>query len=189
MDVSAWADEQIVVHVREKDKELYSEIIARYKGKLSHYLRKFIRDPDELEDVLQGVFIKCYQNLYGFDEKKKFSSWVYRITHNEAINHIKKYSKPIVSIDDVECQLLDEKIDLGRSVDQGMLKSVVEGALSKMKKNYREPLLLYFFEQKSYEEISDILRIPTSTVGTLLMRGKKIIKEKLDSYAPTTRDN
>lgn len=184
MDVSASTDEQVVARVREKDKELYSEIIKRYKGKLSHYLRKFIRDPDELEDVLQAVFIKCYQNLYGFDEQKKFSSWIYRIAHNEAINHIKKYAKPIVSLEDVECQLFDKKLDVGRRVDQGILKKVVEEVLAKIKPKYREPLLLYFFEEKSYEEISDILRIPTSSVGTLLLRGKKIIKEYLNLYAP-----
>ncbi len=87
------ADEQLVGIIREEDKELYSEIIKRYNQKLSHYLRKFIYDPDGLEDVLQVVFIKAYRNLYGFNIKNRFSSWIYRIAHNEAINYLKKIAE------------------------------------------------------------------------------------------------
>lgn len=182
MNSTQLSDEQVVVAVRKENKELYSEIIQRYQSKLSHYLRKFIHDRDELEDVLQAVFIKAYENLYGFDEKRKFSSWIYRIAHNEAINHIKKHARVSVSIDEVGMILLDEKIDLPNGVDQEMLKRKMEDALSEMKEKYRTPLLLYFFEQKSYEEMSEILRIPISTVGTLMARGKKNLRKIFDEY-------
>lgn len=182
MNSTQLSDEQIVVTVRKENKEFYSEIIQRYHSKLSHYLRKFIHDGDELEDVLQAVFIKAYENLYGFDEKRKFSSWIYRIAHNEAINHIKKHARVSVSIDEIGMFLLDEKIDLQQGVDQGILKQKMEDALSEMKEKYRTPLVLYFFEQKSYEEMSEILRIPVSTVGTLIARGKKNLKKIFDEY-------
>lgn len=174
------SDEQLVVSVRQDDKNLFGEIIRRYERKLTHYLRKFIRDPDELEDVLQAVFIKSYQNLYGFDVHKKFSSWVYRIAHNEAINHLKKQSKRGISLDEFELQLIDEKIDLPTQVDLKLNKEKTEQALAHLKDKYREPIILYFFEQKSYEEISDILRVPVATVGTLLARGKQKLKTFLE---------
>ena len=179
MNLNKLTDEQLVVIILDKDQELYSEIIKRYQTKLSHYLRKFIYNPDELEDVLQVVFIKAYRNLYSFNVNKKFSSWIYRISHNEAINHLKKYAKERISLDDVEYKLIDEKIDLDEQVDRNLLKTEVEQLLSTLKIKYREPLILYFFEQKSYQEISDILHIPTSTVGTLILRGKKILKDNL----------
>ena len=75
-------------------------------------MRKFIYNNDELEDILQVVFIKAYKNLYGFNTKKKFSSWIYRIAHNEAVNHLKKYSKERISLDDIEYKIIDKKIDL-----------------------------------------------------------------------------
>jgi len=174
------SDEQLIKVIREKDRELYSEIIKRYKTKLSHYLRKFICDADELEDILQDVFIKAYRNLHGFDIKKKFSSWIYRIAHNEAVNYLKKNSKIKISLDEVEYKIVDEKIDLNGHIDKVFLKKEIGKYLESIKLKYREPLILFYFEQKSYEEISDILRIPTSTVGTLISRGKKIIKEKLE---------
>ncbi len=173
------SDEQLVVIVREQNPELYGEIIKRYQTKLSHYLRKFIKDADEIEDILQDVFIKAYKNLYGFDAKKKFSSWIYRITHNEAINYIKKNFRMGISLDDVEHKLFDEKIDLELSVDSGLDKRKIEQALLKIKNKYREPIILFFSEEKTYEEISDILRIPINTVGTFISRGKKELKELL----------
>lgn len=182
MNILELSDEQIVVGVRTKNKEWYSEIIRRYRTKLSHYLRKFISSPDELEDVLQVVFIKCYENLNGFDTKKKFSSWIYRIAHNEAVNNIKKHSRISVSLEDVEMVLADEKVHLSNAVDHEMLKQKTEEALSHMKDKYREAVILYFFEQKSYEEMSDILRVPVNTVGTLLSRGKKQLKEIFQKY-------
>ncbi len=182
MNFSEWSDEQIVVHVREQDKEVYGHIIRRYHIKLAHYLRKFIHDPDELEDVLQAVFIKAYENLYGFDEKRKFSSWVYRIAHNEAVNHIKKYARISVSLDEVESILVDEKMNIQKGIDQKLLQQEMEYALVHMKEKYREAIILFFFEQKSYEEMSEILRIPISTVGTLISRGKKQLKHVLEKY-------
>jgi len=173
-------DEQLVAVIREKDKELYGEIIRRYQVKLSHYLRKFIKNSDELEDVLQEVFIKAYRNLYDFDVGKRFSPWVYRIAHNEALNSIKKYRKESVSLDDQELEVIDESMDIDNQVDHALNKERIERALAKMKLKYREPLILYFFEQKTYEEIGDILRLPRNTVGSLISRGKKLLKEYLE---------
>lgn len=172
-------DEQLVAAVRENNKELYGEIIRRYQTKLTHYLRKFIRNADELEDVLQDVFIKTYRNLHGFNINRRFSPWIYRIAHNEALNHIKKYKKETISLDEWEWEIMDEKIDIKDNVDFKLVKAELEQELSTMKDKYREPLILYFFEQRSYEEISDILRIPRNTVGTLIMRGKNILKQLL----------
>jgi RNA polymerase sigma-70 factor (ECF subfamily) len=174
---SDFTDEQLILEIRENNKELYSEVIRRYQVKLSHYLKKFFRNQDELEDVLQEVFIKVYRNLYGFDIEKKFSSWIYRITHNEAVNHLKKNYKKNISLDEQEWEIVDEKFDLNDQIDNKQLREKVTGALMALKEKYREPLILYYFEQKSYEEISDILRLPRSTVGVLIMRGKEKLKD------------
>ena len=179
-DMQDLSDEQIIGKVLEDNKDIYIEIIKRYEKKLSHYLHKFISDQDEIEDVLQVVFIKTYKNLYGFDQNKKFSSWIYRIAHNEAVNYLKKKKASKICLDDVEYKLVDEKVDLNSGIDNNFLKKDIEKILGSLKLKYREPLILFFFEGKSYEEISDILRIPKNTVGTLILRGKKLIKEELE---------
>ncbi len=179
METRNLTDEQLVEKIRENNPQLYSEIIHRYQSKLSNYLRKFINHQDELEDVLQEVFIKVYKNLFGFDINKKFSSWIFRIAHNEAINNIRKRKKEILSLDDNEWQVIDEKINLEKELEEKINRKIIEKALLKIKSKYREVLILYFLEEKTYEEISEILRIPISTVGVLLLRGKKKLKKYL----------
>jgi RNA polymerase sigma-70 factor, ECF subfamily len=179
MDCRHLTDEQLVEKIRASDPELYSEIINRYQAKLSHYLKKFISHESELEDVLQEVFIKTYKNLYGFDIEKKFSSWIFRITHNEAINNIKKRKKELLILDEAEWQIIDEKMNLEKEVEREIDCELIEQALLKIKLKYREPLILFFLEEKSYEEISEILRIPVSTVGVLILRGKKKLQQYL----------
>lgn len=175
------SDEQIVEVVRLENKDLYGEIIKRYQHKLTHYLRKFIKSSDELEDVLQVVFVKAYQNLFSFNLRQKFSSWIYKIAHNEAINYLKKKSQhPQISLEKEEYQIIDQKINLNKEFDQSLLKIRIEKSLSQIKLKYREPLILFYFEEKSYEEISEILRIPKNTVGTLISRAKKTLKKNLN---------
>jgi RNA polymerase sigma-70 factor, ECF subfamily len=177
-DIAKLSDEEIVKIVREKDQELYSEIIRRFEAKLARYLRRFIVDSDETQDVLQEVFIKTFRNLYGFDLKRKFSSWIYRIAHNEALNHLKKNGRTI-SLSEQEYKIVDEKLDLKKEMETEADHTQINNTLDKLKEKYREPLILYFFEDKSYEEIGDILHLPTSTVGTLIARGKKQLRKKL----------
>ena len=172
-------DEELVGLIRAGDKDLYGEIVRRYQTKLTHYLRKFFVDQDRLEDVLQDVFIKTYHNLYGFDIQKTFSPWIYRIAHNEAVNQLKKYSKEVINLDDAEWEIVDKNIDLDGAVDREILSRSMQKVMVKMKTKYREPLILYFFEEKSYDEISEILRIPRTTVGVRIMRAKNILKEFL----------
>jgi RNA polymerase sigma-70 factor, ECF subfamily len=179
MNPAELSDEQIVKLCREKDKELYGEIIKRYGGKLSRYLRKFIGNEEDLNDALQEIFIKTYRYLYGFDVKKRFSPWIYRIAHNEAVNQIRRRHRDNVPLEDVEYKIIDEKNDVIGDLRRKVLKEDLERALADMKMKYREPLILFYFEQKSYEEIGEILRLPTGTVGTLISRGKKMLKEKL----------
>lgn len=174
------ADEQLVEIVRSKDQELYGEIIRRYQTKLVHYLKKFIHSEDELKDVMQDVFIKAFRNLYSFDISRRFSPWIYRIAHNEAINHSKKHWKESILLDENDWLFFEDKQDFIDNFDVTLTKSLIEKELTLIKDKYREPLILYFFEQKSYEEISEMLKIPKSTVGTLILRGKKILKENLE---------
>jgi len=181
-DSSNLTDEKLVEITRTQNHEMYSEIIRRYQQKLSHYLRKFVHNNDELEDVLQDVFIKTFRNLNAFDITKRFSPWIYRIAHNEAINFLNKHRKRTISLDQEELQIIDADADIKQSVDAVLNREAIENALSKLKANFRETLILYFFEQKTYEEISDILHMPISSVGTLIRRGKIQLKELLKKY-------
>ena len=173
-DLSKISDEKLTVYIREKDKEAFKEIIERYESKLLRYAEYLVGDQDRAADIVQETFIKSFVNLNGYNANKKFSSWIYRIAHNEAMSILRKNRKIIPMFENIE-------IDSGVNVEEDMIrKELVAHAnkcLGSMPIIYREPLSLYYLEDKSYEEISDILRIPTGTVGTRINRAKLLMKK------------
>ena len=185
-DFASISDEEIVKKVASGDKEFFAEIINRYEPKLARYSKKFLFGYDESADALQEVFIKTYINIKSFDTNKKFSSWIYRIAHNEFINIIKKNKTEPISVFDLDTiipfainrldsseseSVIKEKIEL-----ESMYKSI-EKNIKSLPVKYREPLILYIYEEKSYEEISEILQMPTSTVGVRINRAKSLLKQ------------
>ena len=168
------SDEQIVKNVRTKDKNLYAEIIHRYEKKLLRYALYLVNDEQLAADAVQEGFIKAYVNLHSFNAKMKFSSWLYRIVHNQAINLIHK-NKQHVSIE--EGLEIDSEINLEDDLIKKELKTHLHDCINQMPILYKEPLTLYFLEEKSYEEISDILRLPIGTVGTRINRAKHLVKK------------
>jgi RNA polymerase sigma-70 factor, ECF subfamily len=178
-------DNELVVIIREKDQERYGEIIERYQGKLFSYIYRLIGNRDEAQDLLQDVFIKAFRNLNSFDAERKFSSWIYRIAHNEAVNHIKRKSlKRFISWEDVvsvKDKLITSSVEDGADeawVKKEMRKEVSD-AVDKLPLKYKQVLLLRYFSDKSYEEISEILGRPVNTVGTLINRAKGKLKMRL----------
>lgn len=175
-NISALTDEEIVNLVITKDINIYAEIVKRYEQKLSRYVMRLINRKEETEDIVQNVFIKTYQNLRGFNKHLKFSSWIYRIAHNESVNMIKSsWLQKIVSLDNFFNLGKESKIE--EKLDQEQIQVLLKKCLRDLEPKYKEPLVLYYYEEKSYEEISDILRMPVKTVGVLLYRAKQKLKK------------
>jgi len=167
------SDEEIVEHIRKSDRELYSIIIKRYQEKLLRYANNLIKNEDKSRDAVQESFIKAFINLESFNTKKKFSSWIYRIVHNETLNIIKKYKLETPLLEDWD--FADEE-NIEENFDKNDTKEKVEKCLKQLPLIYIEPLSLYYIDEKSHEEISDILKIPMGTVATRINRAKKIMK-------------
>lgn len=154
----------------------------RYEDKLLRYIiriSKFSRE--DAEDVLQEVFIKTYFNLNGFDKELQFSSWIYRIAHNEAVSAIrKKVVRPSIALEVEDLVKFGDSFDMTKDMDNILDRKMIDEALSKLDEKYREVLVLRFLDEKDYTEIADILKKPVSTVGNLLLRGKKLFKEEYE---------
>jgi len=170
-----------------RDKAFFTHLVMRYEDKLDRYIRRLgVRTHEDREDVLQEIFIKVYRNLNDFDTTLSFSSWIYRIAHNEAISwYRKKNVRPEGHLVDDGHELLSYvptgESDVEQLFDESVNEKVVAAALDRLESKYKDPIILRFFEHKEYEEISDILKIPTGTVGTLIHRGKKRLRELVDS--------
>lgn len=174
-------DEQVVKLIQQGDKEKFSILIERYESKLSRYGRKFLSDKENIQDIVQDVFMNTYQNIQSFDTSLKFSSWIYRIAHNAFVNNLKKNSRNPLTLFDFDFDTL-----IGHSIhenpvlvehEQKEIKKMVDTGLSGLSPKYKEIIILYYLEELSYKEISDILKIPTSTVGVRIKRAKESLKE------------
>jgi RNA polymerase sigma-70 factor (ECF subfamily) len=166
-------DEEIVEKVRSNDRDLYAVIIDRYKNKLLRYAINLVHDNDKASHIVQDSLVKAYINLNGFNTKKKFSSWIYRIVHNESMNALKKYKSEVPMLEDFDFES-DENIS--NEFEQKETAIHVEKCLKSIPLIYSEPLSLYYLDEKSYEEIGDILRIPMGTVAIRMSRAKKLMK-------------
>ena len=179
-------DEAIVVRILH-DRSYFEVIVERFEEKLTRYVRRLgVHVHEDRQDLIQDIFIKVYKNLYGFDRNLSFSSWIYRIAHNEVISWYRKKSvRPeghmTSDIDELFIFIPDTNKNAEQLVDSVIDAKLLHNALQKLEAKYRDPIILRFFEYKEYEEISDILKIPIGTVGTLISRGKKRLQSNLES--------
>lgn len=167
-----------------KNEDFYGVLIERYQAKLTRYVRRISNfSDDDIEDILQNVFIKAYRNLNDFDRDLKFSSWIYRITHNEVISQFRKrQARPqnVIAVEDEKVvNRFSANINLEKDIDNDFLSKKIAEGLARVAPKYREILVLRFMEDKSYEEISNILKKPVSTVGTMLRRAKEKLKHQV----------
>ncbi len=175
------SDEELVISIVQGDKELFGELIDRYEPKFTRYVRRFTQQSEDVSDILQIVFIKAYTNLQSFDSSRSFNSWIYRIAHNECVNHLKKRGNEKVSFIDFDTffphPFAQEEADaLSLSRED---KEQLESSLSKISPKYREVLVLYYYDELSYQEIADVLHIPIATVGVRIKRGKDSLHKML----------
>lgn len=175
------SDEEIVVQIQKGKVDEYGLIIDRYQKKLFWYVKNLVNQADEeVEDLVEETLIKAYRNIQSFEKGKKFSSWIYRIAHNQAVDFIKKAKLKVTTIEDKEELIEKEEKLMEDLMIENEKKVMVAEAIGKLDIKYKEIVLLYFFEDKSYEEISDILHIPVNNVGVLLFRAKEKLKKKLE---------
>lgn len=172
-------DEEIVQKVVGGNKELFGELIDRYEEKLTRYVRRFTQQQDDVSDIIQVVFIKAYTNLQSFETSRSFNSWIYRIAHNESVTHLKKKGGEKVSFIDFDIFLPHPfaKETADKDVLQNEIKILLESSLSKLSPKYREVLVLYYYDDLSYQEIAEVLHIPIATVGVRIKRGKEALQK------------
>lgn len=167
-----------------KDREVFTYLVKRYETQLTRYIwRTGAKDHEEVKDILQESFVKIYINLNDYDPTLSFGAWIYRITHNETINYFRKQkNRPKTFIHENDLILFDmipDELDIVDEHTKKFEKKAILEALETVPQKYKDVLVLRFFEDKSYDEISDILEIPSGTVATYINRGKTALKEIL----------
>lgn len=183
-NIESKTDEEIVELIP-NDRDVFAILIHRYEDRLIRYVFRIGGgDKESVEDVVQNIFIKVYVNVQSFRKGQKFSSWIYGIAHNECIDYWRRNKKHTKISLDENLELAatiasEENIekDLFLKDDQVRIREVID----QLPIQYKEVLVLRYLEEKEYQEMSDILRKPVATIGTLLHRAKAQLKKLVDT--------
>lgn len=174
-------DKELVIAAKENPDE-FQAIVTRYWNRLFFYIRRMSYfSQEDIEDILQEVFIKIYKYLNDYDDKMAFSTWVYRIARNATIDEIRKRKTRPTTIwleDEDLLKVMKSSLNQERQYFNKDSIEKIKKIIMNMPDKYREVLFLRFIEEKSYEEIMDILRLPKGTIASLVNRGRKIILDE-----------
>lgn len=168
-----------LVEAAKADPDAFQWIVERYWDRLFGYVRRMSYfSQEDIEDVMQEVFIKVYRYLNDYDDAFAFSTWIYQITRNSVIDEIRKKNvRPVsMQLDDTEMlTMLRSSLDTHAEIINKDQMDGCKKIIDTLPLKYREALTLRFLEEKEYSEIMDIMQIPKGTVASLINRGRKML--------------
>jgi RNA polymerase sigma-70 factor (ECF subfamily) len=173
-------DEQLIAAYQAGDRNSFTQLVARYERELYHFLVRFLSDKAAAEDIFQETFLQIHQSAHDFDTQRRFRPWLFTIAANKARDLIRSNARrptnPLQASINGSDEESGEFLDLMRSSDESPdaplekreLRQKVQLTVTGMPENLREILLLSYFHQFPYKQISDILDIPLGTVKSRL---------------------
>lgn len=175
------SDDVQLVEAALRDRHAYAALVRRYEWVLGRYVRRLLgRHLQAADDVLQDVLIKAYVNLNDYDKSRPFGAWIYRIAHNEAISFLRRQRAGPQIVDSADARLILERVadhdNPEGTLQRSRTAEDVRKALAALDQRYRDVLVLRYLEERSYDEIADILEMPMGTVATLINRGLKQLR-------------
>lgn len=166
-------DLQVIAEVLSGNKQLYGKLITKYQKKLYNIALRITHNTDDALDITQESFLKTYYNLNKFDSNKTFLPWLIKITHNTALDHLKKRKKTI------DIEPLKNIIATKESSDKRLF---VEDILNKMPTDYQVIIELKHYQDLTYEQIASTLNMTVSAVKSKLFRARKQFQEMIRRY-------
>jgi RNA polymerase sigma-70 factor (ECF subfamily) len=182
-----FSDIELINRALSGDQQAYCDILKRYRAPLYNLLYRMVRDKMETEDLVQEAFIKAFGSLDTFNDEYAFSTWLYKIAINNCIDHFRKRKLKTFSldkpIDSQDGEIRREFPDATYQPDKALLSKekdkLIEEAIQSLPEKYRISIVLRHSEDKSYEEISEILKIPLGTVKARIFRAREMLKKQL----------
>ena len=178
-DHSHLDDRVVVAQIISGQKERFRLLVERHERAIHGMGMSFFRNPDDAADFTQEVFLKAYRNLSIFEGRARFSTWLYKIAYNTAINSVNR-KREYQSL--VEEDVIIDADTPERSYLRGIIKDAVYKAVQELPDRYRICVDLFFFYDQSYQEIEAITGYPVNTVKSHVHRAKKLLREKLEDF-------
>ncbi|WP_060205522.1 RNA polymerase sigma factor SigW [Sporosarcina koreensis] len=169
------------------DQDAFEEIVTMFQHRLYHVCYRMLGNSQEAEDIAQEAFVRAYVNIHTYDQKRKFSTWLFRIATNLCIDRIRK-KKPDYYLDATvpgtdglnmysqiaaQGDLPEEEVERMEEQDR------VQYEIGRLPEKYRTVIILRYMEELPLQEISDILELPLGTVKTRVHRGREALRKQM----------
>jgi RNA polymerase sigma-70 factor (ECF subfamily) len=192
VDYGKLSDQEVIEHARQGRESAFRELIGRYERPVFSLIYRLVRDRERAEDLSQDTFIKVLNHLDRYDPSYKFSSWIFKIAHNTALDHLRRREPETLSIDgsphartaaEVEATTLtpastdESPEDYASSRELGQ---EIEVAIGRLRAEYRTAIMLCHVEGRPYEEIAHIMDVPLGTVKTYIHRARNELRKQLE---------
>lgn len=190
-DPASATDQQVVERARAGREDAYRELLRRYDRPVFSLIYRMVRDRELAEDLAQETFVKVLNALDTYRPDFKFSSWIFKIANNAAIDHLRRRQLDTLSLDGAPEATTPDRVeattlqlsDRGESPLQELeareLGSAIEQAVGRLRPEYRACIILRHIEDRPYEEIAEILDLPLGTVKTYIHRARGELKQML----------
>jgi RNA polymerase sigma-70 factor (ECF subfamily) len=185
------SDPAVVVEARKGSEAAYRELLTRYERPVFSLIFRMVRDRETAEDLAQETFIKVLNNLDRYSPEFKFSSWLFKIANNLTIDHLRRRRVDTISIEGAPDAVTAESAratsiavaSISESpleeLESRELGTAIERAIGKLRPEYRACIMLRHVEDKSYEEIAEIVKLPLGTVKTYIHRARHELRTAL----------
>ena len=182
MEPARIEDARLVRETLAGSQASFQLLVERYQDRLFALARHYTRNAVEIEDIVQEAFLKAFRRLDSFDHRSSFYTWIYRIAVNIARQHLKKQSsRPATDSMEQQLEIGRQPADGREAGEDSMLRQrALDGAMAQLPENQRTALSLYYFEELSYEEISEAMQQNINTVRTHIRRGKQKLATMID---------
>lgn len=184
-------DQEVIARALEGREAAYRELIGRYERPVFSLIYRLVRDRERAEDLAQDTFIKVLNHLERYDPTYKFSSWIFKIAHNTALDQLRKKELATLSLDGsphaTDAEEVDATVLTAIASDETPedyaanreLGTVLERAIATLRPEYRTAIILWHVEGRPYDEIAEIMGVPLGTVKTYIHRARGELRQKL----------
>jgi len=180
-------DEELMVLVQDSDESAFEQLVLRYQHPLASFISRYVGHGGHVQDLLQETFIRVWRHRENYKTVAKFSTWVYTIAGNLAKTELRRWkvrrTVPIrtggESPEDEAVDIVDEEAVPDDYTRREEIQRVVQREIQILPEVYRAAVILRDLEEKSYEEISEILNVPVGTVKSRVNRGRERLQKRL----------
>lgn len=178
---------QVIAEALSGNQRAFTQLVDRHRQSVYHVINRIVRNPESTNDLVQETFMKAFSSLASYRSEFRFSTWLYKIAANTSIDFLRKKRIQALSLDrpfetedgSVEIEVADYSYHPERELERKEQSLSISEAIDSLPKKYRDVIVYRHQDDKSYEEIADLLRIPVGTVKARIFRARELLKKKL----------